>query len=162
LVYLKSKIENFKLVLYFINLLIFLLFSEKSFIRLDKKVKKMTRVKRGVVARKRRKKILNLTKGFRGAASKLFRTANQRYMKALKLSYVNRRKKKRDFRSLWISRLNAAARKTGLNYNLFIFALKNCNIQLNRKILSQLSINDPQTFQSLYQTLQPLLIINIR
>lgn len=122
----------------------------------------MTRVKRGIVARKRRKKILNLTKGFRGAASKLFRTANQRYMKALKLSYINRRKKKRDFRSLWISRLNAVARKTGLNYNLFIFALKTCNIQLNRKILSQLSICDPETFQVLYKTLQPLLIKNFK
>nr|QJE70580.1 ribosomal protein L20 [Stigeoclonium sp. HB201635] len=118
----------------------------------------MTRVKRGIVARKRRKKILNYTKGFRGAASTLFRTANQRYMKALKLSFVNRRKKKRDFRTLWISRLNAAVRKNGLNYNEFIFALKICNINLNRKTLSQISICDPHTFNLLYDTLKPLLI----
>nr|YP_004581344.1 ribosomal protein L20 [Schizomeris leibleinii]AEH05388.1 ribosomal protein L20 [Schizomeris leibleinii] len=118
----------------------------------------MTRVKRGIVARKRRKKILNITKGFRGAASKLFRTANQRYMKALKLSFVNRRKKKRDFRRLWITRVNAAVRTNGLSYNEFIFALKTCNIQLNRKVLSQISICDPQTFSILYQTLQPMLI----
>jgi len=122
----------------------------------------MTRVKRGIVARKRRKKILNYTKGFRGAASKLFRTANQRYMKALKLSFVNRRKKKRDFRSLWISRLNAVVRQNGLNYNEFMFALKICDIQLNRKVLSQISICDPQTFTKLYETLKPLLIQSLK
>nr|QIZ74298.1 ribosomal protein L20 [Uronema sp. FACHB-2429] len=122
----------------------------------------MTRVKRGIVARKRRKKILNYTKGFRGAASTIFRTANQRYMKALKLSFINRRKKKRDFRSLWISRLNAAVRKIGLNYNEFIFALKICNIQLNRKTLSQLSLCDTQTFLKLYENLKPLLIQQLK
>jgi large subunit ribosomal protein L20 len=122
----------------------------------------MTRVKRGIVARKRRKKILNYTKGFRGAASTIFRTANQRYMKALKLSFINRRKKKRDFRSLWISRLNAAVRKIGLNYNEFIFALKICNIQLNRKTLSQLSLCDTQTFYKLYANLKPLLIQRLK
>jgi large subunit ribosomal protein L20 len=106
----------------------------------------MTRVKRGNVSRKRLKKVLNLTKGFRGAASLLFRTANQQNMKALRYSYANRRKKKRNFRRLWIARLNAAIRAYGLNYSEFLFALKNSKIVLNRKVLAQLAICDPDTF----------------
>jgi large subunit ribosomal protein L20 len=110
----------------------------------------MTRVKRGIIARKRRQKILNMNKGFRGAASVLFRTANQRYMKSLKSAYENRHNKKRDFRRLWISRLNSAVRMNGLNYSQFVYMLKKSEIVLNRKILSQLSICDPIIFNELY------------
>ena len=106
----------------------------------------MTRVKRGNVSRKRHKKVLKMTKGFRGAASLLFRTANQQNMKALRYSYMNRRKKKRDFRRVWISRVNAAIRSYDLNYSEFMFKLKNSEVLLNRKILAQLSICDPETF----------------
>jgi large subunit ribosomal protein L20 len=109
----------------------------------------MTRVKRGNVSRKRHKKILKMNKGFRGAASVLFRTANQQNMKALRYSYRGRREKKRDFRSLWITRLNAAVRRYGLNYSEFMNYLKNRSIQLNRKILAQLSICDPEAFTQL-------------
>ncbi len=114
----------------------------------------MTRVKRGTVSRKRHKKVLNLTKGFRGAASLLFRTANQQNMKALRYSYANRRKKKRNFRRLWIARLNAAIRAYGLNYSEFLFALKNSKIVLNRKVLAQLAICDPDTFLKFVMSLK--------
>ncbi|GFE72102.1 50S ribosomal protein L20 [Chroococcus sp. FPU101] len=106
----------------------------------------MTRVKRGNVARKRRKKILKLAKGFRGSHSKLFRTANQQVMKALRNSYRDRRKRKRDFRRLWITRINAASRQQGLSYSQLIGQLKKVDIQLNRKMLAQLAILDPQAF----------------
>lgn len=114
----------------------------------------MTRVKRGNVSRKRHKKVLNLTKGFRGTASLLFRTANQQNMKALRYSYANRRKKKRNFRRLWIARLNAAVRAYGLNYSEFLFALKNSKIVLNRKVLAQLAICDPDTFLKFVMSLK--------
>ena len=106
----------------------------------------MTRVKRGNVSRKRHKKIFKLNKGFRGAASVTFRTANQQGMKALRSSYRNRRQKKRDFRGVWIARLNAAVRRYGLNYSEFIHDLKMKSIKLNRKVLAQLSICDPEAF----------------
>ena len=109
----------------------------------------MTRVKRGNVSRKRHKKVLKLNKGFRGSASSLYRTANQQSMKALRYSYADRRQKKRQFRSVWITRLNAAVRRYGLNYSEFIFYLKNRSIQLNRKVLAQLSICDPEAFTQL-------------
>jgi len=109
----------------------------------------MTRVKRGNVSRKRHKKILKLSKGFRGAASILFRTSNQQVMKALRSSYKNRRQKKRDFRGLWISRINAAVRRYGLNYSEFMHDLKTRSIQLNRKVIAQLSICDPEAFTQL-------------
>ncbi|HIK20746.1 MAG TPA: 50S ribosomal protein L20 [Synechococcus sp. M44_DOE_062] len=104
------------------------------------------RVKRGNVARKRRKKILKLAKGFRGAGSKLFRTANQQVMKALRSAYRDRRRKKRDFRRLWIARINAATRAQGLRYHEFIDGLKKANIQLNRKMLARLAMLDPEAF----------------
>ncbi len=113
----------------------------------------MTRVKRGNISRKRHKKVLNLTKGFRGAASLLFRTANQQNMKALRYAYTNRRKKKRDFRRLWITRVNAALRTYGYNYSEFLFLLKNSKILLNRKVLAQLAICDPETFFSFLTSL---------
>ena len=106
----------------------------------------MSRVKRGNVARKRRKKILKLAKGFRGSHSKLFRTANQQVMKALRYSYRDRRRRKRDFRRLWIARINAAARQNGTTYSTFTHALKTSNIGLNRKMLALMAISDPNTF----------------
>ncbi len=108
----------------------------------------MARVKRGNVARKRRNKILKLAKGFRGSHSKLFRTANQRVMKALTNAYRDRRKKKRDYRRLWIARINAAVRPHGISYSRFIGALKKSDIGLNRKMLSQMAILDPDAFKA--------------
>lgn len=111
----------------------------------------MTRVKRGFVARKRRKKVLKLAEGFRGSSSNLFRVANQQKMKALKSSYRDRRQRKRDLRSLWISRINAFVRRYHLNYNQVMFKLKQLNIQINRKWLAQLAVRDPQMFSTLLQ-----------
>ena len=100
----------------------------------------MARVKRGNIARKRRNKILNLAKGFRGGNKNLFRTANQRVMKALCNAYRDRRRRKRDFRRLWISRINASARINGM---------KNAEIIINRKMLAQLALNDPKCFEKI-------------
>ncbi|XTZ19460.1 MAG: 50S ribosomal protein L20, partial [cyanobacterium endosymbiont of Rhopalodia fuxianensis] len=111
----------------------------------------MTRVKRGNVARKRRKKILKLAKGFRGSHSKLFRIANQQVMKALRNAYRDRRKRKRDFRRLWITRINAAARMYGVSYSQLTGQLKKANIELNRKVLAQLAITDPQAFEKVVE-----------
>lgn len=112
----------------------------------------MTRVKRGNVARKRRKKILKLAKGFRGSHSKLFRTANQQVMKALRNAYRDRRKRKRDFRRLWITRINAAARLHGISYSKLMGKLKKANISLDRKMLAQLAMTDPETFGKVVET----------
>jgi large subunit ribosomal protein L20 len=106
----------------------------------------MTRVKRGNVARKRRKKILKLAKGFRGSHSTLFRTANQQVMKALRSAYRDRKKKKRDFRRLWIARINAAVRLHGMSYSRFIGNLKKAEIEINRKMLAQIAVLDPSGF----------------
>ena len=112
----------------------------------------MTRVKRGSVARKRRKKILELNRGFRGSHSTLFRTANQRSLKALSSSWSDRRKKKRQYRRLWIRRINAASRTSGMTYSRFIHFLKLNRVMLNRKVLSQLSILHPESFKRLATT----------
>ena len=109
----------------------------------------MVRVKRGNVARKRRKKILQLAKGYRGAHSRLFRVANQQVMKALRYSYVGRKQKKRMFRRIWITRINAASRVNGLSYSRLIHNFKKSNIELNRKMLAQLAILDTPTFNEL-------------
>ncbi|MGK7891677.1 MAG: 50S ribosomal protein L20 [Leptolyngbyaceae cyanobacterium] len=106
----------------------------------------MPRVKRGNVARKRRKKILKLAKGFRGSHSKLFRTANQQVMKALRYAYRDRRNRKRDFRRLWITRINAAARLNGVSYSKLIGQMKIANIDINRKMLAQMAVLDPDGF----------------
>ncbi|MEM8804991.1 MAG: 50S ribosomal protein L20 [Cyanobacteria bacterium J06635_1] len=106
----------------------------------------MARVKRGNVARKRRKKILKLAKGYRGSHSKLFRTANQQVMKALRYAYRDRRNRKRDFRRLWIARINAAARLNGTTYSRLIGDLKRADIQLNRKMLAQMAVLDAASF----------------
>ena len=109
----------------------------------------MVRVKRGNVARKRRKKILSLASGYRGTHSVLFRIANQQVMKALRYSYIGRKQKKRIFRKIWISRINAASRLNGMSYNRLINKFKKSNIDLNRKMLSQIAILDVATFKSL-------------
>lgn len=106
----------------------------------------MTRVKRGNVARKRRKQVLKFAKGFKGSHSSLFRTAKQQVLKALKYSYINRKDKKHNYRSLWIVRINAAVRPFNLKYSQFIKGLKKAEIGLNRKMLSQIAIIDVSTF----------------
>lgn len=107
------------------------------------------RIKRGNIARKRRKKILKLAKGFRGAHSSLFRTAKQQVLKALKYAYIGRKQKKRNYRRLWIIRINAALQLYNIKYSNFIYVLKNSHIGLNRKILAQLILLDQTTFQEL-------------
>jgi large subunit ribosomal protein L20 len=109
----------------------------------------MVRIKRGNVARKSRRKILQLAKGFRGSHSRLFRVANQQVMKALRYSYVGRKQKKRNFRRLWIARINAASRINGISYSQLIHKFKKSNIELNRKMLSQIAILDSLTFNAL-------------
>jgi len=109
----------------------------------------MVRVKRGNVARKRRRKVLALASGYRGAHSVLFRIANQQVMKALTYSYKGRKQKKRIFRQIWISRINAASRLQGISYSRVIHNLKSKEIDLNRKMLSQIAILDGSTFDSL-------------
>ncbi len=113
----------------------------------------MVRVKRGNVAAKRRKKILKFAKGFRGAHSRLFRTANQQVMKALVYSYVGRKRKKRDFKKLWLCRVNAAARIEGLTYSKLASRLKQNSIDLNLKMLAQLALLDKQSFSDLVSQL---------
>ena len=107
------------------------------------------RIKRGFKARQRRKKVLKLAKGFRGGRSKLFRTAADAVDKALMYAYRDRRVRKRDFRRLWITRINAAARMNNISYSKFIHGLKTANVELDRKILSELAISDPSGFAHL-------------
>ncbi len=114
----------------------------------------MARVKRGNIARKRRNKILNLAKGFRGGNKNLFRTANQRVMKALCNAYRDRRRRKRDFRGLWIQRINAGARIHGITYSQLINGLKKAAIEVDRKILAELAVNQPETFKMLVEKSQ--------
>ncbi len=104
------------------------------------------RVKRGYKARRRRKKILKLAKGFRGGRSKLFRTAADAVDKALMYAYRDRRARKRDFRRLWIARINAAARMNDISYSKLIHGLKLANVEIDRKVLADLAISDPSAF----------------
>jgi large subunit ribosomal protein L20 len=104
------------------------------------------RVKRGFKARKRRKRVLKLAKGYRGGRSKLFRTAADAVDKALMYAYRDRRVRKRDFRRLWIARINAAARMNNLSYSKFIHGLKLAGVELDRKVLAELAISDPAGF----------------
>ena len=104
------------------------------------------RVKRGFKARRRRKKVLKLAKGFRGGRSKLFRTAADSVDKALMYAFRDRRVRKRDFRRLWISRINAAARMNNLSYSKFIHGLKLADVKIDRKVLAELAISDPNGF----------------
>jgi large subunit ribosomal protein L20 len=111
----------------------------------------MARVKGAIMSRKRRKKILKLAKGYWGGKSRLFRTANQAVMKSLTYAYVGRKLKKRDFRSLWITRISAASKINGINYSRFINGLKKADITLNRKILADLAVNDAKSFSALVE-----------
>jgi len=107
------------------------------------------RVKRGFKARKRRKKVLKLAKGFRGGRSKLFRTAADAVDKALMYAYRDRRARKRDFRRLWIARINAATRMNNLSYSKFIHGLKLADVRLDRKVLAELAVSDPSGFSKI-------------
>lgn len=112
------------------------------------------RVKRGIVRRRRHKKILKLAKGYRGMRSTTFRKANEAVMKAGQHAYIDRKKKKRVFRALWIVRLNAAVREHGLQYSRFIKLLKDKGVALNRKALSELAIREPEVFKKVLDTVR--------
>ena len=112
----------------------------------------MARVKGGMATKKRRNRVLKLAKGYRGAKSKQFRTAKQAVMKSLNYAYAGRKQRKREFRTLWIARINAAARMNGLTYSRFMNGLKNANVNINRKMLSELAITNPAAFTQLVET----------
>ena len=112
----------------------------------------MARVKGGMNAKQKHNKVLKLAKGYRGARSKQYRIAKQSVMRALASSYAGRKQKKRQFRQLWIARINAAARLNGLSYSKFMYGLKQADITLNRKILAELAVNDPAAFAKLAET----------
>ena len=109
----------------------------------------MARVKGAMRTRARHKKILKLAKGYRGAKSKLYRTANQAVMKSLAYAYRDRKAKKREFRQLWIARINDATRANGMSYSKFMNGLKQKGIEINRKMLSEIAISDPEAFKKL-------------
>jgi len=109
----------------------------------------MPRVKRGVTARARHKKVLALAKGFRGRRKNVYRIAKQAVMKAGQYAYRDRRAKKREFRRLWIARINAASRALGLTYSRFVAGLKKAKIEVDRKVLADLAVNDPAAFGSI-------------
>ena len=109
----------------------------------------MPRVKRGVRAKRRRKKILKLAKGYQGGRSKLYRSAKEAVDRALNYAYRDRRTRKRDFRGLWISRINAAAKLNDLTYSQFIKGLKKSEVIIDRKLLAELAVSDPQVFSEI-------------
>jgi large subunit ribosomal protein L20 len=109
----------------------------------------VARVKGGTVTRARRKKVLKLAKGYFGSKHRLFRTAKQQVMKSLMYAYRDRRQRKRDFRKLWITRINAAARMNGLSYNKFVHGLKVAGVDINRKMLAELAVSDQKAFAEL-------------
>ncbi|MCL2619248.1 MAG: 50S ribosomal protein L20 [Defluviitaleaceae bacterium] len=111
----------------------------------------MARVKGGMAAKKRHKKVLKLAKGFRGARSKQYRIAKQSVMRAMAASFAGRKQTKRDFRRLWITRINAAVRSQGLSYSKFMNGLKCAGININRKMLAELAVNDATTFSKLVE-----------
>lgn len=110
---------------------------------------KMARIKGGLNARRKHNKVLKLAKGYRGARSKQYRVAKQSVMRALTESYSGRKQRKRQFRRLWIARINAAARLNGLSYSKFMYGLKLANVDLNRKVLSEMAIHDAEGFAKL-------------
>ncbi|WAA11643.1 50S ribosomal protein L20 [Fervidibacillus halotolerans] len=112
----------------------------------------MARVKGGTVTRKRRKRVLKLAKGYYGSKHRLYKVANQQVMKSLQYAYRDRRQRKRDFRKLWIARINAAARMNGLSYNRFMHGLKLAGIEINRKMLADLAVSDAEAFTQLVNT----------
>ena len=111
----------------------------------------MARVKRAVNSRKNHKKVLKLAKGYFGGKSKLFKTANESVIRALRNAYVGRRLKKRDYRRLWIARINAATRMNGLSYSKFMHGLKLAGVDVNRKMLSEIAIHDAKAFTDLVE-----------
>lgn len=112
----------------------------------------MARIKGAVMTRKRRKKTLKLAKGYWGSKSTHFKMAKQQVMKSGNYAFIGRKQKKRDFRSLWITRINAACRAEGINYSAFMNGLKKSGIELNRKMLSEMAIHDPASFSALVET----------
>ncbi len=112
----------------------------------------MARVKTARITKKKHKKVLKMAKGYYGAKSIRFRMANQAVMKSLQYAYVGRKLRKRDFRKLWIARINAAARANGTNYSSFMSALKKAEININRKMLAEMAVNDPAAFTELVKT----------
>ena len=111
----------------------------------------MARIKGGMNAKKKHKRVLKLAKGYRGARSKQYRVAKQSVMRALEESCTGRKQKKRQFRQLWIARINAAARMNGLSYSKFMYGLKLAEVNVNRKMLSEMAISDPEGFASLVE-----------
>ena len=111
----------------------------------------MARIKGGLNARKKHNRVLKLAKGYRGARSKQYRVAKQSVMRALTESFAGRKQRKRQFRQLWIARINAAARMNGLSYSKFIYGLKLADVQMNRKMLSEMAINDAEGFAALVE-----------
>ena len=111
----------------------------------------MARVKGAMMTRKRRNKILKMAKGYWGAKSKHFKMANEQVMKSLTYAYVGRKRKKRDFRQLWITRISAACKSNGMNYSTFMHGLKLADIQIDRKMLSELAVNDKAAFAQLVE-----------
>jgi large subunit ribosomal protein L20 len=111
----------------------------------------MARVKRAVPARKSRKKVLERAKGYKGARSRRYRTANEQVMHAMQDAYRDRRARKREFRKLWIARINAAARQNGTTYSQFIAGLKAAEVEVDRKMLADLAVNDPEAFAQLVE-----------
>ncbi len=111
----------------------------------------MPRAKNSVATRQRRKKVLRMAKGYRGPKSKCYRPANEQVMHSLQYAYRDRRARKSDFRRLWITRINAAAREHGMSYNRFINGLKNAGIEVDRKILADLAVHEPETFGRLVE-----------
>ena len=109
----------------------------------------MARIKGALNARKKHNRVLKLAKGYRGARSKQYRVAKQSVMRALATAYAGRRQKKRQFRQLWIARINAAARMNGLSYSKFMYGLKQAGIELNRKVLADMAVNDAKGFAEL-------------
>ena len=109
----------------------------------------MARIKGGMNAKKKHNRVLKLAKGYRGARSKQYRVAKQSVMRALTSAYAGRKQKKRQFRQLWIARINAAARMNGLSYSKFMYGLKLANVDLNRKVLADMAINDAEGFATL-------------
>lgn len=111
----------------------------------------MARVKGALNTRKKHKKVLKLAKGFRGGESRIYRTANQAVMRSMQNAYIGRKRRKRDFRRLWITRISAAAKMNGMNYSTFMNGLKKAGITLNRKMLSEIAIADPKAFTALVE-----------
>ncbi len=111
----------------------------------------MPRVKGGTTAHYKHKKILKLAKGYRGAKSKLYRSAHQQVMKSLVYAYAHRKKRKGDFRKLWITRINAASRLNGMSYSTFISGLKKAGVNINRKVLADMAVNDLNSFNQLVE-----------